>query len=49
MDISKLTPAERKRIVDAWNRPFGTPRPVPKSEPKKRGRKPKEPTETEEE
>jgi len=49
MDISKLKAEERKKIADAWNKPFATPRPVPKSEPKKKGRKPKESSEKEEE
>lgn len=42
MDIRKLTAEERKRIFDAWDKPLSPPKAVPKSEPKKRGRKPKE-------
>lgn len=32
----------QKRALDAWTKPLAMPRPVPKSQPKKRGRPAKE-------
>jgi hypothetical protein len=41
--VDKIDKEAARRAVEAWEKPFHPkPRPVPKGEPKKRGRKPKE-------